>query len=235
MRIFFWFIAIITVLCIGIYLSPWRNYFSPYRWWVYTPEKYALLKKDIAEKKSKLLKHLNKHNTDSVFSVASKLFQESLTQRIFPFWQGTDWDFNGKTEIPGRGSVACGYFVTICLHDAGLKIHRDKLAQMASEKMIKELIDVKQIRRYSSFTLPQFLADIKDWGEGIYVVGLDKHTGFLVYEKGAMKFVHSGGRFPAQVSVQDPEDAKSLRESEYRVAGKLTADKALLLNWLNHE
>lgn len=39
-------------------------------------------------------------------------FVRQITQKVFPYWYGTKWDFNGTTEMPQEGSIACGYFVT---------------------------------------------------------------------------------------------------------------------------
>lgn len=219
-KIFIVALSICFAACV-IYFSPLANYYSYSYWFEYTPEKYEALKEEIAG--------LRKKSTNPAAD-----FEHLLVHRLFPFWMNTDWDFNGKTQTPRRGSIACGYFVTTCLRDMGLFINRDKLAQLPSEQMIKQLCATKNIRRYADFSLSQFLADIEKWGAGLYLIGLDKHTGFLLYEPNHLpqfSFIHSGGFFPARVVRQDVSDAKSLCESRYRVAGKLTADQALLKKW----
>ena len=49
-----------------------------------------------------------------------KCFANAITNTIAPAWIGTKWDFNGITEVPQQGKIACGYFVTTVLRDAGL-------------------------------------------------------------------------------------------------------------------
>ena len=49
----------------------------------------------------------------------------------FEHWKGTPWDFNGTTRIPGQGTIACGYFVTTALQDAGFDLPRYRCGQMA--------------------------------------------------------------------------------------------------------
>lgn len=65
--------------------------------------------------------------------VATKIFNDQALQSnkrhlvisriiidsLMPCWYGTPWDFNGCTTEPGKGSIACGYFVSTVLRDAG--------------------------------------------------------------------------------------------------------------------
>jgi len=47
-----------------------------------------------------------------------------LVEEIFPAWSGTPWDFNGISQTPGEGEIACGYFVSSWhsnLHSESLK------------------------------------------------------------------------------------------------------------------
>jgi hypothetical protein len=40
-----------------------------------------------------------------------KLFTNAVIKNIVPSWIGTAWDFNGISQTPQKGSIACGYFV----------------------------------------------------------------------------------------------------------------------------
>ena len=108
-----------------------------------------------------------------------RTFTNQLTNKIFPYWYGTDWNFNGTSQKPNEGSIACGYFVTTTLRDIGVDINRVKLAQCASEEMIKKLVSEDNIYRFSNKNIQEFEKTLKEKGNGIYVVGLDHHTGFL--------------------------------------------------------
>lgn len=133
---------------------------------------------------------------------------------------GTKWDYSGVTRIPRQGAIACGYFVTTTLEQAGVKLERVRLAQVASEQMILALTKPASVKRYRNVTLDAFLTSVRQQGEGYYIVGLDNHTGFLkVSGKGEIKFIHSGpGR---GVVKEQPEDAPELVSSRYRVTGKI--------------
>ena len=120
-----------------------------------------------------------------------KIFTSAVTETIAPAWIGTAWDFNGTSEKPRQGSIACGYFVTTLLRDAGLSLSRIKLAQCASEQMITSLIQSKYISRFSNIAMEDFIQEIKTQGYGLYIVGLDNHTGFIYNDGKETWFIHS--------------------------------------------
>ncbi|MDF1849943.1 MAG: hypothetical protein P1U85_03850 [Verrucomicrobiales bacterium] len=152
-------------------------------------------------------------------------FEDRLAE-IHQEWMGTPWDFSGTSQVPREGSIACGYFVTTTLQQAGFELERIRLAQAASETMIRAICPEETIRRYRDVALAPFLESVKEQGDGYYVVGLDRHTGFLrVKVSGEILFVHSGaGR---GVVVETPEDAPELARSRYRVIGKVVESLAL--------
>src|SRR6187455_2399459 len=47
-----------------------------------------------------------------------RIFTSAVVETIIPGWIGTAWNFNGTSEKPQQGSIACGYFVTTILRDA---------------------------------------------------------------------------------------------------------------------
>ncbi|NNT72902.1 hypothetical protein HKT18_11800 [Flavobacterium sp. IMCC34852] len=161
-----------------------------------------------------------------------RTFTNQLANKIFPYWYGTDWDFNGTTQKPNSGSIACGYFVTTTLRDIGVDINRVKLAQCASEEMIKKLVSEENIYRFSNKNIHEFEQTLKDKGNGIYVVGLDNHTGFLYLSDEGNYFIHSSGARPFKVVKEKFIESSLLIKSKYRIAGKLSSDKQLLSAWI---
>src|SRR6476660_4877291 len=45
-----------------------------------------------------------------VVAQARTIVTGAIWKEIFPSWYGTPWDFNGTTEVPQQGKIACGYF-----------------------------------------------------------------------------------------------------------------------------
>ena len=161
------------------------------------------------------------------------VFTKSVTETIIPNWMGTKWDFNGTTEIPQQGSIACGYFVTTVLRDAGLRVARVKLAQMASEQMITSLVQAKYIQRFSNVAINDFTAAVTKQGFGLYLIGLDNHTGFIYNDGDTVYFIHSSVVGTRNVQKEIAAGSWVLQQSKYKVLGKISADEKVLNKWIN--
>jgi hypothetical protein len=168
---------------------------------------------------------------NEVIDRARNLITRSIVNDLFPFWYGTDWDFNGVTETPNQGKIACGYFVSTLLRDAGWKVERVRLAQQTSENIILSLTTEPHIKRFRRVAIEDFAKAVKEWGEGLYVVGLDIHTGFIINIGGEVYFVHSSYVEPYEVVKERAIESKVLSSSRYRVIGKLSADDQLITKW----
>jgi hypothetical protein len=95
-----------------------------------------------------------------------------------------------------------------------------------------ELVHEKSIRRFRGVDIEVFVAEVSALGDGLYQVGLDNHTGFLLVQGADVTFIHSGMGFPPIVRAERALNASYLIESQYRVVGKLSADVALMEKWL---
>lgn len=176
----------------------------------YSPEKYEAL-----------LTKIQKGEIYVSDSKKQKQRSNILIEDIFPFWYGTPWHFYGTTQVPGRGKIACGYFVTTVLEDMGVKLDRIRLAQATSESMIKELIPANKISRFSNKSIQTFIKAVQQEGDGVYIVGLDTHNGFITCENKKVFFVHSSGRYPWCVVKEEALYSGTLVDSKYRVLGKI--------------
>jgi len=163
---------------------------------------------------------------------ARQLLLTALDSTIFPAWEGTPWAFYGTTWEPRRGTIACGYFVTTTLHDAGLRLQRTVLAKQTSETIIKNLTSEAYITRYWGVTQADFVRQVRALGPGLYVLGLDFHVAFLrVREGGAVQMVHSSYVRPGTVVREAAESSEALA-SKYRVLGKVSDDNVFVRRWL---
>ncbi len=203
---------------------------------VQEPTGYELLKTKMETRRQEFQKLFNAADSikkDSLIRKAREYVFAEITQKMFPHWYGTPWDYNGTTVVPGEGTIACGYFVTTVLRDAGLRIPRVKLAQCASEPMIKKF--TKDIKRFHNRDIDDVIAYLKKREDGLYIAGLDSHTGFI-YKKGTtMKFVHSS-YYEAEkgVMAQELDSWNPLRDSRYRVIGRMLGDE-MMKKWINGE
>lgn len=128
---------------------------------------------------------LSKDITSSYFAVT---LHNELINRIFPYWYGTSWDYNGYTNIPREGSIACGYFVSTTIKHLGFNLNRYDIAKMYSSDIVKILC----VNDYWICNdLQTFLDKMKSEPDGIYIIGLSNHVGFIERTKGRTYFIHS--------------------------------------------
>ncbi len=149
------------------------------------------------------------------------LYSRFIVDSIIPYWYGTKWNFYGTTEVPQTGSIACGYFVTTVLRDAGLHINRIKLAQAASEEMMKTVCYKNSLNRFSNVSMQGFIAGLHQLENGLYIVGLDFHTGFIYHENQELYFIHASYQTPQIVIQQNVHESTILAASKYKVVGKV--------------
>ena len=165
-----------------------------------------------------------------VLDHAREAVLSALVDDLIPAWHGTPWDFNGTTQVPGQGHIACGYYVTTLLRDAGFRVERARLAQQASENIIKTLVGEDRTTRYRNHSSSHVTRSVADLGDGLYVVGLDIHVGLLVVDGGIVRFCHASYLDPVAAVCESPRTAPAFL-SGYRVVGKLL-DDPMMEAWL---
>ena len=106
-----------------------------------------------------------------------KIWVNTISNDLYQEWKNTPWDFNGTTTKPGQGNIACGYFVATILRDMGLEINRIKLSVCASSQMMKSLVPKQPLKNISNLGYSDFNEKLKEYGKGVYIIGLDFHTG----------------------------------------------------------
>jgi hypothetical protein len=197
------------------------------------PAAVAPINYDSCKKQISFIKQKNRNRWQQLpVSEKEKIVTAAIAETIIPGWIGTKWDFNGTTQTPQKGTIACGYFVTTVLQDAGFTIARSRLAQCASEQMILTLVQPKYVQRFSNISIENFITAISSKQYGLYIVGLDNHTGFIYNDGKEIYFIHS--TFVGTRNVQKERAASSwvLKQSKYKVLAKLSADEKLLNRWI---
>lgn len=199
------------------------------------PVAYEQLKTQLANERSQLQQAFINAETaaeqEAVLDDASVLLERMMPQ-LMRCWLGTPWDFNGTATIPGEGKIACGYYVSVIMRDAGFKVQRIKLAQQPSQRILRTFVPTKKDYWVSGgMPYDEYATRISGKYEGINIVGLDKHVAFVVVKNGELRFVHSGGLL-RKVVDESKEDAHALKVSNYRVIGNLSRNRAMLQKWV---
>lgn len=196
---------------------------------------YRAVKRDVASRQVALNRAYRAARDDSsravVLAEARSFLEDAIVRRLLPPWVGTPWDYNGTSEQPGVGSIACGYFLTTVLRDAGFRIDRARLARLPSEQLIRDFCDPRDVRRFSGAPAPDFVAAVQRQGPGLFIVGLDYHVGFLVSDGRKVRFVHSTVVGAGKVVDEPALDSGPLVWSRYRVVGRVLSDR-VVSRWL---
>ena len=198
------------------------------------PETYAVTVADIQFHKKKLAQKYSQARTDAerkqVIDSARSLLELTMPS-LMRCWLGTPWDFNGIASEPGGGKVACGYFVSTIMRDTGFDVHRIRLAQQPSQNIILTFLPRNNLHIKTGTKYADYMNLVRQKPHGIYIIGLDKHVGFLVHNDDGLQFIHSGGRYKRVVD-ESQADASAIENSNYRVIGNLTTNDTLISKWL---
>ncbi|MEM7036208.1 MAG: hypothetical protein AAF570_04440 [Bacteroidota bacterium] len=159
-----------------------------------------------------------------LLKTAKKQVPKMIVNDLVPHWYGTTWAFSGTTQTPQKGEIACGYFVTTLLRDAGFKVERVRMAQQASLNIIRSLTPRDQIRDYSRISTAELKKRVEKMPEGLFVVGLDIHTGFIYHGEGDVWFIHSSYGNPAVVVCERAAKSAVLAQSNRFVLGRIDND-----------
>ncbi len=225
-------IVVFILAGIAFYVSPYK-YQTPFYRWFYSNSDYENLLSQIKEKQENLKKEYKEAKTElekeQILEKAQRTFVSSF-EEVCKYWYGTKWSYSGMSETPGKGKIACGYFVTTVLRDLGYPIDRIKMAQAASETLIRKTVDKKFIKVRVRKDFADFMDEVEEMGDGIYILGLDTHTGFLLVDSDGVsstRFIHSSNGVLKGVRNQIAFSSGTIRRSKYRVAGQIQVEKWL--------
>lgn len=189
---------------------------------------YSFVKTEI-EKERRELANKNAH-----FDSLKQTFKTSLVNKIFPFWEGTEWSFNGHTSVPKVGTIACGYFVSTTLQHIGLKLNRYKLAQQSPINEAKSLALKTEVKEFSeNAPLDNIIAINKYLENGIHFIGFDQgHVGFILKEKDGLFLIHSNYVGSVGVEIERIEQSEVFKSYDKFYIVKLSTNKNLIDYWV---
>lgn len=201
-------------------------------------ENYSLSKQKIEQQRLQFFNIYNQLSDSesriALIDSAGLYYTSAIINDIIPHWYGTVWDFNGYTEIPGKGKIACGYFVSTTLKHAGFRIDRYKMAQQggyyeARTLQPNSLLKIIQ-NEYGKSTheiCKELTSILKD---GLYFVGLNCHVGYLFVKNRELYFIHSN-YIKGYVMIEKAEYSQAFGSSIYIIAD-ITHNPDLILNWI---
>jgi hypothetical protein len=162
----------------------------------------------------------------------ARIIVEFMMPEMMRCWLGTGYDFNGTAEKPGQGKIACGYFVSTVLRDAGFRVNRYKLAQQPSQNILRSFLEGEDCLLKVGEEYETYADWVESLDEGIYLIGLDTHVGFIVNRSDGIRFLHSSGARSAGVVEEDRDNAGAIKRSNWRMLGSFSGDSGVIRNWL---
>jgi hypothetical protein len=181
----------------------------------------------------------------AVLAEASAAFLDEIDRLVAP-WMGTPWGLgsNSTATRPHEAgmTVGCSYFVTSVLEGAGIDLdNRYRFAQAPALQIQRSLVGAgrKGVHRFLSIPPAELATRIAALGDGLYLIGLSNHVGFVRVDGGAVRFVHASYTNAQTVSDEPLATAKAIAISQpsgYFVSPVVTragdVDDWLVARWL---
>ncbi|MDO5972209.1 hypothetical protein Q4Q35_20620 [Flavivirga aquimarina] len=194
---------------------------------------YSRIKNSIINDRA-YFKSLYERNVIKATDSASSYLYSKLINDIVPHWYGTPWDFNGHTNMPNQGEIACGYFVSTTLKHLGFNLNRYKMAQQAGLVEAKMLQTKAELKIYSNLSFSTLKAKLNSvYKNGIYFVGLDNHVGYVLIKDEALYFLHSS--YCDDKVVIELAETSPCFSSNFYVFAEITTNKKLVKRWIFNE
>lgn len=212
-----------------------------YRDWSKLPKNkrqavYERLCGRIDQQRSSFLKQWNSATSESqkqtVLNDSRAYLLRVMADSLLVCWYDTPWDFNGTSQKPGEGSIACGYFVTTTLQQAGFDVQRVWLAQQASSVLIRTLCAKKNTKTITNNQTVKLLEYMKLQEDGLFIIGLDTHTGYVVKQGNRLDFVHAC-YFSRKYVLREPvASSPILLDSKFYMIGNVLGTDETVITWL---
>jgi len=199
----------------------------------FTPKgNYETIKQTIQQDRAYFARQFQQNNAATIDSASSYLYHKLLNELV-PHWYGTVWDFNGYTNIPNDGVIACGYFVSTTLKHLGFQLNRYKMAQEGGTNeaiTLQPRSELKIYRNISQTALKTKLNNV--YKDGIYFVGLSNHVGYVLIKNKELYFLHSS--YCDNKVVIEKAATSLCFQSDIYVFAEITTNRKLVQKWIQN-
>lgn len=155
-----------------------------------------------------------------------------IADSLVPFWLGTKWDYNGITQQPFEGEIACGYFVNTILQHIGFDFNRIRLSQKPSIYILESFCKKENIKRIGRSDKKAIQTYLKDKKNRIFICGLDNHVGLIINYAKKWYAVHASGIHPQEVVIEPLFESRGFMQSKNYFIAPLFEDNFLLASWI---
>lgn len=194
-----------------------------------TLEEVYAMQKQLTAQYNKAKNEGNKAEINEVLIKASQYLEEVIPSDIIHYWYGTAFDKEGTAETPRAGSgIACSYFVTTILREAGFSISRSRVAQKGALELAQTLCNQQLTHCNNAEEAYQL---VKTKGKGLYFIAFSHHVGLIYHDGQEAYLIHSSPLAARTVARVKMEGARSFEYSKYYDIGKMSDNLALVEKW----
>lgn len=194
---------------------------------------------EIARGRKQLARRLARAGSEgersAVIAQARTSVSNAIVEELLPRWRGTPWAMNGTTKQPGAGKIACGYFVATILQDAGFELDRVRFGQAAALRIQNATTPPgRKVHRFYSIPANQLTQRIAALGDGVYIIGLDVHVGFVVVDGDDVRLVHASYTDDRVVTDEPLATARAIERSRPKgyFVSELLSNDAAIVRWI---
>jgi len=164
----------------------------------------------------------------------SNYFLNTLLNNIVPHWYETTWAYEGHTNTPNKGEIACGYFVSTTLQHFGFNLNRYKMAQQAGLNIALSLQPKNKLKIYRNISYSELKKSLLNiYNDGLYFIGLNNHVGYILIKNKELYFLHSS-YCDNKVVIEYAEHSYCFQNDIY-VFAEISTNKILLKKWILNE
>ena len=152
-----------------------------------------------------------------------------------PYWKGTTWSFEGHSNTPNSGEIACGYFVSTTLQHVGLNLNRYDLAKKSPLDEARFLKMNDSIVTFQNDSLELIISQLYAKTElGIYFLGFESsHVGFLYRTKNNLWVIHSDPSFADGPKIEAIESSDYISYFRTFHIVPISRNKKLMHHWMH--
>jgi hypothetical protein len=212
----------------------------------FDPDAFQQIIARLQERRAELARQFKAARNDAarnaVRRAARSLVVDSIVREVFPAWMGTPWYMgeDDDAQFPHQAGkrISCSAFVTAVLQNVGLQLDSRVRWMQAPALYIQRSLapQPKDLHRYPSIPPATLQTRLALLGEGLYVIGLNCHVGFVwIDSQRRPRFVHSNYVDPEQGVTEEPVSASQAiansQDTGYWVT-PLFQDDRLIDRWL---
>ena len=187
----------------------------------------------------------DRRERNAIREAARKYVVQAIVEKIIPQWRGMPWtmavidDGLGPDAAvpfePGKG-ISCSWFLVSVLRNAGLRFlsARSFAGTIAVHFQYALSPRDRDLHRFFNITPTRLAKKIADLGDGLYVIGLNCHIGFVHVAGDNVRILHSSYISPATVVIERLVESPAVAASQEAgyVVSPLFQDIRLIDHWI---